>query len=154
MDVIEEELDSKLGKLDNSEENNFQASEQTAEMGFETSNPLSNMLGTAPLIIGILGVILLIALIMRLFCFSSAKMKAGVIKIKKIVMWNAFIRYWLEEYLTICISSLIKLYALDFTNWYEASLSSSALFGIAAVTATPFVIWTFLYKKYDMVSTP
>ena len=122
-------------------------------MGFDTSNPLSNMLGTPILVIAGLAGTLLLALAARL-CFSTVTLKKYVMKIKNIVVWNAIIRYWLEDYITISIASLIKLYALDFTNWYESIMSSSALASIVAVGATPFIIWIFLYKKFEEVSTP
>ena len=112
------------------------------------------MLGTAPLVIAALAAALLIVLLLRLVCFSSAAMKAAATKIKKIVVWNAFIRYWLLEYTTIAIASLLKLYALDFANWYEAAMSGGALAGIVAVAATPFLIGAFLYKKHEQVPTP
>ena len=74
-------------------------------------------------------------------------------KIKDKVLWNAFIRYWLEEYLTICIISIIKLYGLDFTNWYEATLSTAALMSLCAIFFTPCVIWIFLYYKYKVIQS-
>ena len=66
-------------------------------------------------------------------------------------MWNAFIRYWLEEYLTICIASIIKLYGLDYTNWYEGSLSTAALMSLCAISLTPINIWVFLYRNYQLI---
>ena len=78
-------------------------------MGYDTTNPLANIFGTAPLILVLIGIMLIVAVIMRFVCFRSSTMKEFLQNIKEKVFWNTFLRYWLEEYLTISIASLIKL---------------------------------------------
>ena len=54
----------------------------------------------------------------------------------------------LEEYLTITIVVLIKLYALDFSNWFEVLSSVLAIVLGVLVIFAPFWIWHFLYKHH------
>ena len=66
---------------------------------------------------------------------------------------TASLRYCLEEYLTICIVTLIKLQSLDFSNWFETLSSTFAIVLGLGVLIFPFWIWINLYMKYQVVNS-
>ena len=61
---------------------------------------------------------------------------------------SCILRFLLEEYLTITIAMLIKLYALDWSNWFESISSIFAIFLGFAVIVSPFMLWSFLYANH------
>ena len=57
----------------------------------------------------------------------------------------------MEEYLTICIVLLLKLCAIDFTNWFESTSSLFALMMVTLAISLPIWIWKFLSKHHQKI---
>ena len=72
-------------------------------------------------------------------------------KLSKRLYPSALLRYGLEEYITISIAALIKLYALDFSSWFECLSSIFAIALIIVIVIVPFIIWKFLYKNHEHI---
>ena len=93
-----------------------------------------------------IAVILLVTTLMARFVperFSKTKAKAT--SISKGIIWNAYIRFYFEEYIAISLAGLLKVYSLDFSNWYETVSSIFAIICLASVLAAPVIIWRVLY---------
>ena len=65
------------------------------------------------------------------------------------MVWNFYIRMYIEEYLFVTIACIIKLYVLDFTTVFESVSSVFAI--VMAFTAIFFPLLTvrFLRNSYD-----
>ena len=72
-------------------------------------------------------------------------------QLRKIV-WNSYIRLFIEEYLIITIAALIKMYALDFSTTFEAVSSCLAIVLMVTTILSPFVVRGFLYARFNMIS--
>ena len=65
------------------------------------------------------------------------------------VFWNYFIRLFIEEYIVISMACLIKLYALDLTNYFEGFNSIFSIALLVIILGVPILVWRFLYKKHE-----
>ena len=69
-------------------------------------------------------------------------------KIKKKAFYSWFIRILEEEYITITLACLIKIYALDYSNLYESVSSTFAISMLLMTIAFPIFSSIFLLKKH------
>ena len=58
-------------------------------------------------------------------------------------------RLYIEEYIAISIAGLLKLYALDFDNWFETVSSIFGIILILSAVVAPIIIWRVLYTKHE-----
>ena len=150
MDMVDEHAEKLLSGLDNSDQHARHETESTQD-SFDSTNPFLNlsleisiMLAMITLHLATLGLAAIVSPHSRQ---KEQKLKAMV----DVHYPSCYFRFSLEEYLTISIVVLIKLYALDFSNWFEVLSSVFAmLLGIAVILA-PFWIWYFLYKHHKQI---
>ena len=64
------------------------------------------------------------------------------------MVWNFYLRMFIEEYLFIVIACIIKLNALDITNVFESVSSVFAVVMILFAFVFPLVIRRFLNSRY------
>lgn len=69
-------------------------------------------------------------------------------RFKKMIYWNHFIRFFNEEYITITLACLIKLFAIDFSNFYEGFCSLFALSMFLTTLIFPILATKFLWKVH------
>ena len=122
-------------------------SPSTQEHGYESSNPFVNSAFAIMLICVILGILLLVA-ILALLCKNKYVQKLYVM-VKKKMFWSTFIRYLLENFLMLCVTNIIKCYALDWSSFKESATSFYALVLVSLLAACPFLARYFLYKSFD-----
>ena len=123
-------------------------SDSTRE-AFDTTNPLLNLSLELTILIGIFISTAVVFLLMHLI--SNMACRNEIKKLHRRLYPSALIRFGLEEYITITIVVLIKLYALDFSNWFESVSSIFALIAASFIALVPIMIWIFLYKNHDKV---
>ena len=118
-------------------------------MGYDSSNPIYNCIDA-------LFLLLLIILFMILhqflkICKNHSIIEKAFLRVERFLYWNTFIRLFIEEYQVIAIASLIKLYAIDFTNVFESIISIIGILLIASTITVPFYTWHYLFKQSSMV---
>ena len=65
------------------------------------------------------------------------------------MIWGAFIRFFIEEYIAISIAGLLKMFSIDFTNWFEIMSSIYGIIALIIVIVAPFIVWRVLYRKHE-----
>ena len=66
----------------------------------------------------------------------------------KRLRWNAAFRLFNEEFITISLASLIKVYAFDLSNFFESFSSFFALLLLTSTILTPFFVTKWLWKMH------
>ena len=113
-----------------------------------TSNPIRStglFILFIAIIITVIGLLILLFILFR----KNEKVRNALINLKKRIWLNFVIRYMLEHYLVLVIAFMLATYSLDFSSNY---LSLQSYFYIAVflmIIACPFLIWKFLYRKFD-----
>ena len=75
-------------------------------------------------------------------------------KLKSKIFWNTPLRLFLEEYLVLAITTLLKTKTLAFTGYYQSFVSLFAMIaGFALICAIPAAIFFVVYKNYKIVKT-
>ena len=64
------------------------------------------------------------------------------------MVWNFYLRMFLEEYLVVAIACIIKLYVLNFTTVFESVSTLFAVIMVSAAIAFPLLLIRFLYRSY------
>ena len=125
MEPLLELLEEPLADVDKSATHNIHISEATRD-AFSTTNPLLNLSLELTILFGLSAIIGLTRLL-KILCSDTRCM--GVVSLLRRKLYPAaLIRYGLEEYITYTIVVLIKLYALDFSTWFEFISSVLNLF--------------------------
>ena len=153
-DSVMDQLGNHLSQYDNSDSHDNHVSQQTKDMGYDSPNPIENVFGTATIVVSAIVLAFVILFLLKLAVgVAFPEIDVLLQKLKKIIFWNTILRFWLEEFLTISIANLIKLYALDFTNWYEFLMSASSIASMIMIIATPYIIYRFLKKNHEKIET-
>ena len=119
--------------------------------GFEKTNPIHHLI--FPFAVIIITVLIVGFLKLISFCLSKILKSSNVPRdiyngIKRKIFWNHFIRLFIEEYIILSMVCLIKIYALDFTNYFESISSVFAIFLLTVVLVFPLFVWRFLYNRH------
>ena len=149
LDWLTDYIDDTFGHLDNNGQVFLSA--QALEVGYSRTNPIHN------LIVPIFLIVTSLLVYSVTFCVSRFKItRFGNLiarlheRIKRAMFWNAYIRLFNEEYMTITIGCMIKAYTLDFSNYYEAFSSVISLLGLVFAIAFPIAATKFLWRLHTM----
>ena len=136
--------------------------------GFDETNPITNL--ALPIVsIAVAFFVLLLSKMMHLCCSKVArstrlcnikcitklnsKTQKLYISVKESLCWNYPLRLLTEEYMTISLACMIKVNALDYSNFYEALTSTFAILLLTLTIVSPFIItkwmWTIQAKCLD-----
>ena len=141
-------IEEPLSGLDNSDSHELSVSESLND-AFESTNPFINLSQEAFILVIGLVYGAMIYLLSKMFC--SGKCKEFTDWYLNRLFPSFLIRFLIEEYLTICIVLLIKLYTLDFMNWFETTSSVFAISSALFIISLPVWIWKFLYKNHKLI---
>ena len=116
-------------------------------------NPFANITNSI-IFFGAVLVICLIGLLINFIVKQCTKnpnspIRKVFILLKKMIFWNAFLRYTLEVYLEMIIAFQIKLYALNFTDAKQSALSIFAVSVYISIVLYMFCVWKFLFGKFS-----
>ena len=142
LDWLVEYHDEVVGDLDN--EHELFLSTQAQDKGYDKTNPISNLI--LPLFL--VSITLLSVLILKLTSYCGQAANKLYLKVKKQLKWNAAFRLFNEEFITISLACLVKLYTLDFTNLYEAFISLFAILVLISTILTPILVTKWLWKMH------
>ena len=151
MDPLLELSEEPLADVDRSETHDVQISEATRD-AFGTTNPLLNLSLELTIFLGLSAVT---ALVFLLRLAVSDSRCCGLLPLLRRRLWpSALLRYGLEEYITYTIVVLIKLYALDFSTWFESLSSVFAMVMAVLIVSVPVWLWIFLFKHHTHIAKP
>ena len=71
-------------------------------------------------------------------------------KAKAKIIWNHFIRLFLEEYIQIGIACLIKLMVFNYSNFYQVILTGYSISLLVIYIVFPLVTQRILLKTYKL----
>lgn len=142
-------VDIEVGEDDKTEVN-FDAedklSESTIAAGYEDSNNVLNSLLNLTIICAVLVIAILVTLCTLIFKRVKC-CKSCLDRIWRKIFFNFIIRTMLETFLEMAIINMIRMYAVDSSNWYEA-LGSVIAVGILAICMIfSLLVPVFLYFK-------
>ena len=142
VDWLEEYFDGLVGELD--ENKDVYLSDSAREQGYDRTNPFNN------LILEILLVVIAIAflLLLKIMSCCGSIIKKCYMRVKEHMCWNAAIRMMSEEYITVSLACMIKVYAYNFSNFYEAFSSTFAMCMLLALAMFPFLVTRWLWKLH------
>ena len=86
--------------------------------------------------------------LLKIASLTHKRPKAVYRRIKKKAFNSWFIRILSEMYITIVFACLIKMYAIDFSNWYESFCSTYAIAVLLVTMTFPIIASIFLLKKH------
>ena len=147
-DPLTDAIDEALGDLDRTANHTIHCSEMAQEIEYGTANPIINLI-LAIVVIIVICIILGISTLALYLPQSYVKIRKKAESTKKGIIWNAYIRFFIEEYIAISIAGLLKVYSLDFNNWYETVSSIFAIILLILAIIAPIVVWKVLYKKHE-----
>ena len=142
LDLVTDALDSVMGEYDNNR--NVSLGAQAMQSGFDRTNPIINMILPLVIVFSTFVILALLVLISKL----HRKLRQFYLNVKKKVFWNHFIRLYIQEYIVICLSCLIKLYAFDLSNFYEILNSILALILFMMTVVVPLIAILFLLRQH------
>ena len=117
-------------------------SAQAIDQDYDRTNPIINLV--LPLFI--LTSTFVVLVLLKAVSYTHVRMKKTYENIKKKTFNSWFIRILEEEYITITLGCLIKIYAIDFTNAYEGVSSTFAIVLLLTTIAFPISVTIFLWK--------
>ena len=145
--LVTDDIQAMLEPQEKSGTKDLQLSIQIVEAGYETANPFFNL--TYPLsILAIALAINLLLAIMSVMSSKCSKVNSLINKQLRKMVWNFYLRMFIEEYLFIVIACIIKLNALDITTAFESVSSVFAIVMILFAFVFPLVIRRFLNSRY------
>ena len=139
LDWLTDYIDEKFGHLDKNDQ--VYLSPQALENGYDRTNPIINCI--IPLFI--IAVSLVILVLTKITSCCGSTLNKLYHKVKKMLVYNSFIRLFNEEFITITLACMIKLYALNFSNWYESLSSAFAIVVIIFAIEFPIAATKFLW---------
>mmetsp|Transcript_96562 Transcript_96562/g.132978 ORF Transcript_96562/g.132978 Transcript_96562/m.132978 type:complete len:255 (+) Transcript_96562:553-1317(+) len=117
-------------------------------MGYDSTNMLQNL--------GILlvGLVLLIIAVLLVLCLRWLLNKYEKVRnffkmIWRKIFWNSFIRYFLEAFFELAISSMLNMQALMWNNFSECLSSAMAIGTITGLGLSPFAMYKFLANRWE-----
>ena len=150
LDWINDYLDKTFGDLDNNGEVYLSAT--AIDAGFDKTNPIHNLvlpLFFSSITLVFLGLLLLISLFFTSLIKCSRIPLRVYRTVKKKIFWNYYIRLFIEEYIVISMACMIKLFALDISNYFERFSSIFTVLLLIVVLGFPVFVWRFLYKRHE-----
>ena len=148
-DALKEKLASLVQKEDHPVQDDRRRLEASSRVaGYESSNPFVNSAFAIVMIVLII-VILLVLVLLRIVFQKSKAVQNIYQQIKQKIFWGVFIRYLLENFLSFSIAYSLKMYALDFSSTSGSLISIYSMVIVALFFASPFIVSSFLFKKFD-----
>ena len=135
-------IDGLVGKWDNNKD--VYLSAQAKESGYDRTNPIANLIWP----IFMVACASVVVIFLKGLSMCSTRLKIGYDTVKDKLRWNACMRLFNEEYLTLSLACMIKVAALDFSNWYEAFSSVFAILLLLVAIVSPFVVTKWLWKMH------
>lgn len=133
---------------------NFKASEPVTArfgaLGYETKFFVKNM-GTL-FIVGVIFVLLLITIPCLkgmnaiVYCSSNERVTDWL---QSQLCWNTILRFLIESYILIAISSFINLTELTFSDSGSRASTIGAIVGMVVILLLPFFILYYMFRKFD-----
>ena len=117
-------------------------SAQAKESGFERTNPFNNLIFE----ISFACLALFFLALLKVLSICGGYMTKLYLKVKTSMQWNAAIRMMQEEYITISLACMVKVYAYDFSNFYEGISSAFAACLLFVLLSFPFLITRWLWR--------
>ena len=65
------------------------------------------------------------------------------------IYWNFIIRSTMETYLGLCLVNMIRMFAINFSSWYEVIGSSYAILILTLLTLFGLLSPVFLFRRRD-----
>ena len=112
-DPMTDFIDSTFEDFENM--NSVYLSESAYSVGYDRTNPIITLF--MPILVMI--IVFTSLLLTKLLSYIGQRFKNIYLKLKKKIFHNMLIRFLTEEYLTLTLACLIKVYATDFSNFYE-----------------------------------
>ena len=129
------------------EKNEFVLSENFEDFGFESSDTIRN-LQVLFLFILFLVALPIVILLLRAMFFWDSRCERGLIKVQGKIFWSTYIRFMLEAFLELCMTSLLRVEHLVFDSGSEIFLSVLSLFILALIAL--FLIGSFVYLQKNL----
>ena len=148
---FEEYLEIKIGEANKSDsifnvEDHL--SESTIEAGYDSADAVLNNIFSLVLVCFIVFCTVVI-LLLRLLCFKVERVKLCLNSIWRMIFWNFIIRSTMETYLELCLVNMIRMYAINFSSWYEVFGSSYAILILTLLTLFSLLSPVFLLRRRD-----
>ena len=116
--------------------------------GYESSNPFVNS-AFAIVLIAMIIAVLLVLVLLRVVIQKSKAIQNIYEKIKQKIFWGVFIRYLLENFISLSVAYTLKMYALDFSSTSASFTSIYSMIVVILLLASPCIVSHFLFKKFD-----
>lgn len=110
-------------------------------VGYQSSNAIKNLGSTFVFLILNVFLLLIIGMFKLLKCTKAYNYLASK------VLWNYIIRFMIQQYVTLCLSSLINLYRIDLSQSGDITSIALVFILIPLVVATPFVLGTIVMMR-------
>lgn len=148
-DELEALIDKEVGDADLSSEK-FDAeaklSQSTIDAGYDSANSAESNLLNLIMLSVVIGA-LVCGLILKVLCCRNARVNRCLQRLKRAIFWNFIIRFTLEAYLEICLSNMIKMYAVGDETWFELATTSYSLLALAIMAVFCVSAPLFLHCK-------
>ena len=115
--------------------------------GFESSDPIRN-LQVLFLFIMFLLTLPIIFLMIRAIFYWNARCQKGLKVLHRKMFWSTYIRFMLEAFLELCITSLLRIEHLLFDSTSEIFLSIFSLTILVILVVFMIGSFIFLYKNF------
>lgn len=113
---------------------------------FDNADPLHNIMPFSAIVAIIASIMAISRFIVWLF--SNHKVFLSFYKsLKAKIFWNTILRLFFEEYLVLCITTLLKIKTLSFSGIYQTFSSSFAILTFVIVSIAIPAVWFGLFKN-------
>ena len=136
------------------ENDSFVLSDNFENYGFESSGMIRNL---QIMFIGILFLMFfpLIALLIKaIFYCCDNPVSRFFNRVIRRVFWNSYIRFWMEAYLELCISSMLRLKIFSLDSPSDSFHSCFSVFICVVLAAFFIASITILVVRFDKLGFP
>ena len=141
-DPMTDFIDSTFEDFEN--HNSVYLSESAYSVGYDRTNPIITLF--MPILVMI--IVFTSLLLTKLLSFIGQRFKTIYLKLKKKIFHNMLIRFFTEEYITLTLACLIKVYATDFSNFYEGGNTVFAYCILILTVLFPMIASVKLWKLH------
>ena len=127
-------------------------SDSTIEAGYESSNVVTSTIFTLLILACTLAICILV-IILRLFCFKVDWVNKALKWLWRKIFWNFIIRTVLEMYLELSLKMGIKLYSLNYSNWFETTNSMTSVISLVLLCLFGLLTPVFLTCKKNQLNS-
>ena len=99
------------------------------------------------LILAVNILILIVVVLLYLVCWKVKKVREAMMKWKRAMIWNSYIRLNLETSLDVLMAAMIRTFTMNFDNVSESLSSLYAIAMLAMLGLAPIVIPIFLKRN-------